>query len=82
MTEKPTFDYSKLRGRIVEKLGTHAEFCKAMGLCHSTISLKLTGATYFSQEQIYKAMRVLEIPPQELSAYFFTRKVEKSRQEA
>ena len=39
------FDYSKLRGKIVEKFGTQTEFSKAMNLSERTMSLKLNGGT-------------------------------------
>lgn len=68
------FDYSKLRGRIVEKYGTQIAFSKAMGVSERTLSLKLNGKIYFSQDEIVSISRLLDIPRDELQLYFFTRK--------
>jgi len=70
MTKK--FDYSKLRGRIREKLRTEGAFSEALGRTHTTISLKLSGKYPFTQEEIAKAVEVLGIPEAEIHAYFFT----------
>ena len=66
------FDYSKLRGRIVEKYGTQQAFALDMGLSDVAISSKLNGHTYFMQTEIAKAIRVLEIAPGDVTSYFFT----------
>lgn len=36
-----SFNYSKLRGRIIEKFGTQGCFSKALGVSERTLSLKL-----------------------------------------
>ena len=69
---KPVFDYSKLRGRIVEKYGTNKKFCVAMHISNSTLSNKLSGVSTFSQPDILKAMNVLDIEPETVASYFFT----------
>lgn len=71
---KRTFDYSKLRGRIREKFKTESAFGEAMGLSHNTISKKLNGHILFVQNEIDKAIALLEIPDDEISTYFFTTK--------
>ena len=70
------YDYSKLRGRIVEKLGTQAKFSEAMDFSERTCSLKLTGKVPFTQPEIIKACRVLDIADGDIGAYFFTLKVQ------
>lgn len=70
------FDYSKLRGRIREIFKTESAFGKAMGLSHNTISKKLNGYIMFVQNEIDKAIVLLEIPDDEISTYFFTTKVQ------
>jgi len=66
------FDYSKLLGRIAEKMGTQAIFSKKMGLSERTISLKLNGRIAFRQDEMIKACEVLDIPKEEIGVYFFT----------
>lgn len=65
------YDYSKLRGRIVEKFGSQLEFSKAMGWSERTTSLKLNCEVYWKQPEISKAARLLDIPDNELQVYFF-----------
>lgn len=73
------FDYRKLNGRIVEKLGTKKEFAKKIGKSRSSVIQKLNNSTNFSQNEIIKSCEVLEISPNEIPIYFFTKKVEKSQ---
>ena len=74
--EKTMFDYSKLKGRITEKCGTQKAFAKLMGFTESTLTGKLLGYTYFSQEEIFNAIEVLQIQPSRIEEYFFTAKVQ------
>ena len=55
------FDYSKLRGKIVEKFGTQTEFSKAMNLSERTMSLKLNGGRAWKQDEICRAVGLLEL---------------------
>ena len=67
-----SFDYGKLRGRIVEKFGTMQKFADAVNLSNHTVSKYLNNQIPWKQTNINKAVDVLEIPPEEISAYFFT----------
>lgn len=67
-----SFDYSKLKGRIVEKYGTIEQFSEAMGLSVNTISKYLNNKVPWKQTNINVAVRVLDIQPEEISLYFFT----------
>ena len=69
---KIKFNYSQLRGRIIEKLGSQQAFAMELGLGNCSISMKLNGHTSFSQEEIARAIKILDIDPAEVSAYFFT----------
>ena len=75
------FDYSKLCGRIREKFGTQKAFSKALGVSCATLSNKLTGIYYFTQPEIDRSRKLLDLEPGTVTDYFFTRKVEKSKQE-
>lgn len=66
------YNYSKLHGRIVEKVGTQANFAEKLGLSERSMSLKLNGRVGWKQTEISKACEILEILPAEIPAYFFT----------
>lgn len=69
------FDYSKLRGRIKEILGTQAKFAESLKISEPTLSKKLNNETAFTQPEINKACEVLKIPFAEIPVYFFTLKL-------
>lgn len=66
------YNYTKLLGRIVEKVGTQSKFAERMGLSERTVSLKLNGKVGWKQKEIADACDVLEIQDQEIPAYFFS----------
>lgn len=67
------FDYSKLRGRIVEKFGSISAFSEAYGITSVSMSMKLNGKIAFSQDDIMKMSKseFLDIQPNEIHEYFF-----------
>jgi hypothetical protein len=69
-------DYSKLKGRIVEKFATQSNFSKAINLSEKTLSRKLKGEIDWKQSEILKAMKLLDISHNEVNQYFFTLKVQ------
>lgn len=79
MVTVPELDYSKLRGRIVEKYGAQSAFSSALGISEGTLSSRMTNKSYFTGEEIVKACVLLEIPLNDVSDYFFVPKVEKSQ---
>ncbi|WP_195618448.1 DUF739 family protein [Clostridium paraputrificum] len=60
------FNYDKLRGRIVEKFGTQGRFAKALGVSERTLSLKLNNKIFFSQDEIAKISKLLNITLDEI----------------
>lgn len=66
-----SYNYQKLKGRIVEKFGTQQIFSKKMGWSTRTTSLKLTNQIYWKQNEISKAFCLLDIKPEEIPIYFF-----------
>lgn len=70
------FDYSKLKGRIIEKFDTQQAFAKAMDLSEKSISDKMTGKKAWKQKEIMKAINVLQIADGEVQDYFFKEKVQ------
>jgi len=73
------FDYSKLRGRIREKFTTQEKFANAMGIALSTLSFKLNNKVYWTQPEINRACELLDIADTDVTDYFFTLKVQKTK---
>ena len=69
------YDYSKLRGKIVEVFGTCREFTEAMSMGKTTMSAKLNNKTEWTQDEMIEAMDLLNIPHEDVVSYFFTHKV-------
>lgn len=71
------YDFSKLRGRIIEKFGSIKAFAKAYGVSHITMSYKLNGKIAISLDDVVKMSKpeLLDIPPAEYHLYFFVIKV-------
>lgn len=65
------FDYSKLRGKIVERYGNQYTFAKAMNWSERTLSLKLNGERIWTQKDICNAIDLLDIPKKKIAEYFF-----------
>lgn len=73
MKEELTYNYSKLKGRMREKGITQADLGKAVGIGNSTLNLKLGGKSAFRQGEISSICEALEIAPEEITQYFFSR---------
>lgn len=80
MCEKTEFDYSKLKGRIIEKFGTQGKFALANQLSDRSMSLKLNNGIGLSQEEILKWCSLLDIGYADIPLYFFNQKVSKMKQ--
>lgn len=68
------FDFSKLRGRIVEKFGSCARFAAAMGHSKVWLSSRLNNVVPWKAEEMREAAALLGIAPEDIPAYFFTPK--------
>ncbi|MCI8750912.1 MAG: DUF739 family protein [Lachnospiraceae bacterium] len=66
------FDYSKLRGRIIEKYGSQIKFAKAMNWSERTLSKKINGKIPWTQTDICTAINLLELSENDIQVYFFT----------
>lgn len=71
------YDYRKLRGRIIEKYGTLKNFALDMKWSERTLSLKMNCKVFWKQPEIMKATKLLDIPNDEVTKYFFTQNVQK-----
>lgn len=70
------FDYSKLKGIIIEKYGSQASFAKAIGISERTLSLKMHGKIAWRQNEIVKAIKALGLSYDDIQNYFFKEKVQ------
>ena len=68
------YNYSKLRGRIVEKCGSNEAFAKKIGMSKTSVSLKLNNKTAWSQDDISRTCSALDIPLERAGEFFFVRK--------
>ncbi|HFE9852979.1 TPA: DUF739 family protein [Enterococcus faecalis] len=66
------YDYSKLKGRIVEMFNSNYAFAYHMGISERTLSLKLNNKVYWKQPEITKALSLLELTEDDVKDYFFT----------
>lgn len=73
------FNYSKLKGKIVEVYDTLDAFSKTIEMDRATLSSKLNNKTYFTQPQMLEMCDRLNIPINEIPVYFFTVTVEKTQ---
>ena len=66
------FDHSKLLGRIIEKFGSQKALCAHIGWTESKLSARLNNLVQFDADEIYMLADVLDIPAEEIPAYFFS----------
>ena len=71
-----TFNYSKLRGRIVEKVGTIKNLAKIAEISEHSLSFKLNNKVEWRQSEIMKLVPILELDPDDIGVYFFTKDVQ------
>lgn len=77
-------NYCRLKGRVVEKFGTIGNFADAMGITRETMSKRFNNKSYWRQDEIIKAIGLLDIPVWEIDSYFFdlnVREIEQYREE-
>ncbi len=71
MSEKPVFNYSKLRGKIVEKYGTIKAISEKSEIRGELFTDAFKGRRTFTQAEIYRLCELLEIPDDQIADYFF-----------
>lgn len=72
------FDFSKLRGRIVEKFHTITKFSEVSGISRNSMTSKLKGYVPFKPDEIVAVCELLDIPIEDVGVYFFTPEVQES----
>ena len=65
------FNYSRLRGRIVECFGTNSRFAAAIERSNSHVSKVLNGKVYLGQDEIGSWCEALKIEQDDIGKYFF-----------
>lgn len=70
-------DYSKLRGRIIERYGKYYAFADDLGISAHTLSERLNNQSAWSHDDMSRAISLLGILDSEVGAYFFTPLVQK-----
>lgn len=63
--------FKKLRLRMVEMDYNQEDLAKATGICKSTLSLRIRALAPFDAPQIAAICKVLNIPTDQIGAYFF-----------
>lgn len=64
-------NYRKLRGRIVEILGSQSEFARKMNLSETAMSKKMRGLIPWKQSEMLRASEILDFPQADIGLYFF-----------
>ncbi len=77
MNNKIIYDYSKLRGRVIEKFKKIKNYAPALGISKTSLSNKLNNKVPFNQEEITRSVELLDIPYNEINLYFFAEIVKK-----
>lgn len=70
-----SFEYNRLKGRIVEKVGSQKALAEKLGISEIAFSKKINGINRFSSDDIIKITEILNIPKEDIGDYFFTPKV-------
>lgn len=72
------YDFSKVRGRIKERLGSEAKFAELLDISSASLSSKFNNKSDFTASEISRATDedVLDLAVEEIGPYFFTRKLE------
>ena len=63
------FDYSKLKGRIIEKFETYGVFADNMNFTRTQLSQRLNNEIDWRASEIYRASQILELDS--VNDYFF-----------
>lgn len=70
------FEYSKLKGKIIEVFGSQKKFARAMKMSERTLSLKLRGLVPWTQPEMFRAVQLLGEPVSSIDDFFYTLKVQ------
>lgn len=74
--KKTNYDFSKLKGRIIEKNFTMEEIAKAIKISKTSFSYKINNIRDFNLREVDALIKQLDIPAEEIENYFFKQSVE------
>ena len=66
-----SFDYSKLKCRIIDLYGSQTAFAQLMGISSHSLSLKMNGKRVWTQKEIARAIDLLKLGKDDIKIYFF-----------
>ena len=69
--------YDKLRGKIKEVFGTQDAFAEKLGIGRVSLSQRLNNQLEFSQDEIFKACKLLNIELCDMPAFFLLQEFRK-----
>lgn len=72
--ENKEFDYSKLKGKIIEKFGTQTNFLELLDMSEVTFIKTMKCDRFFNQCEIMRIINLLNIDKKNISDYFFCTK--------
>lgn len=72
------FDYTFLRNKMKKERYSVTALAKELGLSRVSLSSKLHSHSNFSQAQISKISKILDLSPKEIKESFFTVEVKKN----
>lgn len=78
LLRKVKFDYSALKGKIIEKYGSQSSFAKVLGVSERTLSLKLNNIVAFSQDEMLRSILLLGSTSDDIKLYFFNTLVQET----
>lgn len=73
------YNYSKLKGKIVELEMTLDEYAKYIGITEQTLNKRFKNQRPFTQPEMAKSMQLFDEPVENIHLYFFAKKVQKNR---
>lgn len=76
------YETNRLKSRIIEKFGDQKTFAERVGISRSKVCRLLKGETEWSGAEMYHAVKLLDIPYDEIEAYFFEDAVEKTQSQS
>lgn len=72
------FNYNKLKGKIKEVYDTQENFTRELGLSRTSLNQRLNNHLEFSQSEILKSCKLLNINIKNINEYFFKINVQKN----
>ena len=74
MDDKKIFDYSKLKGKIIELYGTQSNFLTHLNMTEATFIKTMKNVRYFNQSEILIILNLFKLNVADIGDYFFSAK--------